>query len=321
MSTSVKDSDLFSRNKDLADILNLIANYYKIDIDTFRARAFFNASSKIAKHPNAILTGKQAREELSGIGESIETAIDEFIETGTIERLEDLEEKYKDKKEIIDYFLSFYGIGPVTAIKFFNKGYKTVDDIWDSGELTEAQKTGIIWSQHIKHQIERAEMEKIRDKIGELLNPYGITWEITGSFRRGESTSGDIDLLIVEQPDLNMDGVVVLLSSIMPARLAQGNTKFMGVVKLDDDHLGHRIDIRLVPKESWAYALMYFTGSQKFNILIRQRAIEKGLSLNEYGLYNKNKNNISSEKEEDIFKALELKYIPPNERTRDIDVL
>ena len=93
----------------------------------------------------------------------------------------------------------------------------------------------------------------------------------------------------------------------------------MGIVRLSDQYNGHRIDIRLIEPQSYAAALMYFTGSQRFNILMRQRAIALRLTLNEYGLFSIDNNSpypINSE--EDTFRALGVRYMSPRERTRDM---
>ena len=95
----------------------------------------------------------------------------------------------------------------------------------------------------------------------------------------------------------------------------------MGIVQLDDQHNGHRIDIRLVEPKSYIFALLYFTGSQRFNILMRQRAIELGMTLNEYGLYDNKGVSQPANSEEDIFNILRIKYIPPEARTRTIGLL
>jgi len=312
--------DPLSRNKELADMLNLIASYYTIARDTYRARAFNNASVKIAAHQYAILSGAQARQELTGIGDSIQTAIDEYIATGTIQRLQELQARFPDRKETIDFFRSFYGIGPVTAVKFYDQGLRTLEDLWFRGNLNEAQKIGIMWREHIGVPIPRAEMDSINVKIGSILDPYGIYWVIAGSYRRGEPSSNDIDLLVESRPDLNMDGLISLLRPILPANLAVGKTKYMGLIRLSEDVNGHRIDIRLVEPNSFAAALMYFTGSQRFNILMRQRAIELGMTLNEYGLFRAGAP-LPITSEENIFTALRVQYLTPEQRTRTLNAL
>lgn len=317
----MEDFDPLARNKDLSDVLSLIGSYYIMAKDSYRAKAFNTAADKIAQHQNIILTGAQARKELSGIGDSIQQAIDEYINTGTVKRLQELETQFHDRKIVINYFMSFYGIGPVTAVKFYNQGFRTLEDLWFKGNLADAQKTGIIWRDHINHRIMRDEMNTINSKIGSILDPYQIKWVITGSYRREEPSSGDIDILVQSRSDFNMDGLVTIMASILPASLANGPTKFMGILRLDDSHYGHRVDIRLIDKSSWAAALMYFTGSQRFNILMRQRAIEFGWTLNEYGLYDNNANPIQVETEEDIFIKLRVKYIPPKDRIKTLNNL
>jgi len=316
------DVDIFSANKDLVNILELIGSYYTLSRDTYRAKAFNNASAKIATLHHSFLSGAELRNEITGIGVSIESAIDEFLATGTILRLKDLESQYPDRKQIIDLFTSFYGIGPITAIKLYDRGFRTVEDLWFKGNLTSAQKIGIQWRDHINVPIEREEMDVIYGKIRDIFNVYGIKWEITGSYRRGELYSNDIDLLVESQEDLNMSGVIVLLGELLVESLAQGETKFMGIFKLGDKNNGHRIDIRLLSPESYIPGLMYFTGSQAFNILMRQRANHLNMTLNEYGLYGTNglsTPNIITE--QSIFKVLGVKYLQPVERIRNIDSL
>lgn len=315
------DVDLLARNKDLADKLGLIAGYYTMARDTYRAKSFTNATTQIGQYPYAIMSGAQARRDIKGIGDSIETAINEYLTTGTIQRLEELQGKFQEQRKTIDWLLSFYGIGPVTAIKLYNQGVRTLDDLWFQGNLTEAQKIGVMWRDHINLRIPKEEMNIIHERIGSILNPYVIKWNIAGSYRREETSSGDIDVLVESRPDFNMDGLIQLLKPILPATLAQGPTFYRGIVRIDDQHNGHRIDIRLVSGEDYPAALMYFTGSQRFNILMRQRAIEFGLTLNEYGLYNQYNQPQNVTSEEDIFRILRVQYIPPVQRTKTLATL
>ena len=90
--------------------------------------------------------------------------------------------------------------------------------------------------------------------------------------------------------------------------------------RISEEYWGHRVDIRIVEPESFPYALLYFTGSQRFNILCRQRALALGMVLNEYGLYLKNKPILASS-EAEIFSLLKIRYLEPQERTRNLDHL
>jgi DNA polymerase/3'-5' exonuclease PolX len=317
------DADPLNHNKELADLLSLISQYYSWSSDPkdkYKAKSFYNASINIANHPIAILSGAQARSEVKGVGKSIAEVIDEYFETGSVQRLIDLETKFQNQTATIDLFRSVYGIGPVTAFKLYNQGYRTLEDLWYRAPLTQAQKIGIQWYEHLKLPIARTEMDLINQTIGSYLDPYGIKWEITGSYRRQEPFSNDIDILVQAQPDLNLLGVVTVLRDILPADLAMGPTKYMGVLRLPE-YNGHRIDIRLVPPQNWPFALMYFTGSQRFNILMRARAIQLKYKLNEYGLYDSHNQPLPASSEDDIFHWLHVTYLPPIARTRTLQSL
>lgn len=311
------DAEDISPNKAIADSLALVASYYSMKLDKNRARTFFNASSKIAQS-TLITKGSQART-LGGIGDSVEQYIDQFLKTGYPDRLRELETEFKDRKQIIDYFRSFFGIGPVKAVKMYNEGLRTLEDIWLHGNLTDAQKLGIMWRDHINLRIPREEIVLIESTLAPLLSD--LQWNITGSYRRGELDSGDIDILISATPGLTMDNVITRLAEYLPATLAMGSSKFLGMFRLNNDYNGHRIDILLVKPNQYASALMYFTGSQRFNILMRNRAIEFDCTLNEFGLYDKNNILIPTNTEEDIFNILGVSYLSPEERTRTLSSL
>ena len=104
------DTDFLARNKDLADKLALIAGYYTMARDTYRAKSFSNASQVIGQYPYPIVSGAQARRDIKGIGASIEEAINEYLTTGTIQRLDQLQSQFAEQRKTIDWLLSFYGI-------------------------------------------------------------------------------------------------------------------------------------------------------------------------------------------------------------------
>lgn len=232
-----------------------------------------------------------------------------------------------EDKEIIDYFSSFYGIGPVKALKLFNLGYRTLEQLWDDRDkvLTKAQQDGIIWRNHIPVRIPRDEMFLIYDIISSIFHTDDITFDIAGSFRRKETSSGDIDLLIMKKEGLYMDIIIDLLSDYLPVIFTKGELKSSGMFRLSEDFYGHRIDILLIEEESWPLALLYFTGSATFNPLIREHARKLGYKLNEYNLVkylpNDNEEIIKIETEKDVFDELELQYLFPQERTNDLKEL
>jgi DNA polymerase/3'-5' exonuclease PolX len=321
--TTESDTDFPDRNAQISNILGLIGSYYKISgsSDKFRATAFINAANKIADNPTIILSGQQAQAEIEGIGSSIAEVIDDFISTGKSTRLLDLEKRFSDEKSTINLFMTVHGIGPVTAFKFYNKGYRTIEDLISLAPLNDTQKIGIKWRTDVIQKIPRYEIDLIDKEVSEKLQSYRIEHVITGSYRRGDKSSNDIDVLIEFNDKLTMKKLLQILSPLIVDTLSIGDTKFMGILQSKFSTVGHRIDIRIVPPVSWPFALMYFTGSQRFNILMRQRAIDIGLRMNEYGIYDKYGQPMKARDEEDIFNILKVSYIPPEKRIKTINSL
>lgn len=323
---------LADRNKELADFLDLLSSYYTMAKDTYRAKTFTNASAQIREYPTAIVSGAQARRELNRIGDSTEIEIDSFLRTGTSARLQELEARFADRKATIDYFRSFYGIGPVKAVDYYNQGFRTWEDLWLRAPLTTATRMAIYWQNHLSLRIERSEMDLINQRLATILDPYGIKWTIAGSYRRGEPSSGDIDILVESRPDLDMSGMAYLLKDLIPLSdlgeagsypsiLAQGPVLMMGILRLNDQYKAHRFDVKFISPLSYAYALMHFTGSKEFNVLIRQKSLNQGLHMNEYILYRKVGTVYTlylAETELDIFQSLGLQYLEPSQRVRNL---
>ena len=156
---------------------------------------------------------------------------------------------------------------------------------------------------------------KILEK--DLLTKKEIKYDFVGSYRRGKKSMGDIDIIIIETPKFNLKSYIDSLNTLgyIKGILALGKNKFMGIVQLDDKP-ARRLDILIAPVDEYYYSLLYFTGSNIFNIGMRSYVKNKfGLSLSEHG-FDKNKPIIKSEK--DIFEYLKLKYVEPKNRTNFI---
>jgi DNA polymerase (family 10) len=131
--------------------------------------------------------------------------------------------------------------------------------------------------------------------------------ELAGSFRRRRDTVGDLDLLAsAEDSGPVMDRLAA--HPLVEKVLARGETKQR--VRLKS---GLELDLRVVPEESYGAALQYFTGSKAHNIVMRRRAQERGLKINEYGVY-KGEKSIAGRTEEDVYESVELPWIPPELR-------
>ena len=142
---------------------------------------------------------------------------------------------------------------------------------------------------------------------------------MVGSYRRKNKDMGDIDILIKDIDGFKLNLLIDKLKEkgYLIESLANGKNKFMGICKLSGIENARRIDILVANNTYYYFALLYFTGSYQFNILMRRKALEMGYSLSEYGL-----KDIKSDKlieldiksEEEIFKILDMKYVIPSNR-------
>jgi DNA polymerase/3'-5' exonuclease PolX len=155
--------------------------------------------------------------------------------------------------------------------------------------LTHHQLIGLKYYDEFQKRVSRKDIDHIGITIQSFIEKFekkhklSIEGKICGSYRRGCADSGDIDLLIKGDDKFNLIDFVHFLTDekfLVDHLTEKGTTKYMGVTNTKN-----RIDIRFVPKESWGAALMYFTGSKTFNMLVRAKALEMGYTLEEYGVY------------------------------------
>ncbi len=160
-------------------------------------------------------------------------------------------------------------------------------------------------------------MDQIKNVIDKIATKLGITYEICGSYRRGEVDSGDIDCLIKGCIKDNLSSIITELvnDGFIVGHLAIGASKYMGIIKLTKDSNARRIDLMVVAPESWPYATLYFTGSKKLNVIMRTKALDLGLSMNEYGMVNHRDVPYPAKTEADIFKYLDMEYLKPTKRS------
>lgn len=296
-------------NEQLANIFDDMATEFKDD--RFRHRAYQNAAAAIRRHPNRITSGAQAQKEIAGVGKSIAAKIDEVIRTGKLQFLEQRPPEKKEKAEVIKIFEKIYGVGPVTAEKWYDRGYHTLEDLAKVyGEMTAAQQLGYHYYHQLNTKIPRQEIKFLDDLLKTVWN--GVTFEITGSYRRGEAQSSDIDI-IVKNATLNFILQPLIDRGMILGHLAHGANKYLGIIKIHD--IARRIDILLVDEESWPYALLHFTGSKQLNVMMRTKAQAMGLSMNEFGMTDEKGKKYLAKTEEDIFNYLGIPYLPPNQRS------
>lgn len=293
-----------------------------------RINSFVKARDSINGYNKPITSGAMALHDIDGVGKGIATRIDEYLKTGT---LLELQGAITPEEQIIAELMTVEGIGEANALRLIKDYHVTgLEDLkakYKSGQLkigknqlTHSMTVGLDYYDDIKTRMSWAEADEITKQIHKLL-PSVINIQFCGSYRRKRPTCGDLDVLITyDGDDKNfLKYIVKLLDSILVGHLTvDGTTKYMGVCKLRPELPGHRIDIRLVPSCCLGAAMLYFTGSGKFNKIMRYFANQRGYTLNEYGLY-KYVNGLKGDlvpaaTEEDIFEILNLVYLTPEQR-------
>jgi len=178
-------------------------------------------------------------------------------------------------------------------------------------ELTHHQLIGVKYYHDLLKRID----SKIIYEVEQYLKKFDFKFNICGSYRRKKENSGDIDILILEEKKTLKDIVKILTEDkfIIDNLTDDGKTKYMGICKTPKSH-AMRIDIRLIPKQSYPFALLYFTGSKKTNTYMRNIAIKAGYKLSEYGLFDKKNTLIPLETEQAIFEFLHIPYLSPEKR-------
>lgn len=288
-----------SPNEGITDFLTELANYERnVNRAIHKYNAYRKAASVISKYPQKIKNGEEAKK-LDGVGKEIAKKIDEFLQTGTLKKLEKI--RNDDTSSSINFLTRVTGIGPAAARKFFDEGVKTLEDLKKiEHKLNHHQQIGLKYFEEFEKRIPRSEMTKMETLILQELELVDTEYigTICGSYRRGAESSGDIDILLThpnytsvdeKQPKL-LHAVVEHFESIgfITDTLSKGDTKYMGVCQLqqkdedEEEYLHRRIDIRLIPKDQYYCGVLYFTGSDIFNKNMRTHALEKGFTLNEY---------------------------------------
>ena len=301
---------------------------------TFKARSYNRASDAIASLSTNIeeiykKEGLNGLLQVPSIGKAIAAKIEEYISTGKIRYFEDLKSKTPVNLDEF-YSLEGMGIGPKTIKALYNNL-----QIKDLSELENAAKEGRIQKvAGFSQKKEQAILEKIqffkkgraRFLLGEiyplvkqiesrLANFKGVKKAIAaGSFRRMKETIGDIDYLVVVASNSDEDSTKVMdyFASMPEISEVIGKGQSKTFVRLNN---GMDADLLVVPEESFGSALQYFTGSKEHGIAMRKVALSKGLHLNEWGIFDKNKNRIvAGSTEEEVYQVLDLEWIPPEMR-------
>ncbi len=313
------------QNPDIARLFDEVADLLEIQgANPFRVRAYRNAARIVRDYPEplaeVVRSGKHDLTEISGIGDDLAEKITAIVTTGELPLRKELAAQLPPG--LLD-LLRIPGLGPKRVKELHDKLHVTsaadLAEAVEAGKVEELKGFGPKMVEKIRAglaQAERVERRLLLDEaeaqatglVAYLKAGGGIRdLEVAGSYRRRRETVGDLDVLAT-----CADGTAVMSRFAaypdVAAVLAQGPTR--ATVRLRG---GLQVDLRAVEPDAYGAALLYFTGSKAHNVALRQLAQEKGLKLNEYGLY-RGERRVAAATEAEIYRALGLDWIPPELR-------
>jgi DNA polymerase (family 10) len=316
-------------NLHIANAFDLIADILDFQgANPFRVRAYRNSSRTIRDYPEPLAAmvelGKEKLKSIDGIGDDLAAKIITLVTTGSLPMLEELKAQVPDS---VLALLRIPGVGPKKAAALHKElGIKTLADLkaaCEAGQVAKLKGFGAKTQQIILDGIGFAQTTTLRlmwaeadHIVADLREHFGgcksiEQLEFTGSYRRGKETVGDLDILVVAATPAEAMDCLAAYPEVTQV-LARGDTKMS--VRIQP---GFQVDLRVVPAESYGAALQYFTGSKEHNVILRGRAKDKGLKINEYGVFRvkgEKETRIAGATEKEVYDTLGLPVFPPEVR-------
>ena len=311
-------------NKEVAGVLEEIALLLELAGENpFKARTYANMARRLETWEEEVetLVDEGRLRDIPGLGDALESKITELVTEGSLKYHEDLRKQFPESlfelfgiqglgAKKIKALYDELGIdsmakletackdGKVADLKGFGK--RTQDKILEGIEFASTQ------SGQFRVDVAWAEADRLRDLLGGLKGVKRL--EVAGSLRRCKELVKDIDVLVASGDPKPIMKAFVEAEGVV--RVTGHGEKKSSVVL----ESGLNADLRVVSDEEFAFALAYFTGSKEHNVVMRQRAKERGLKLNEYGLFKEDDTRINCKDEKALYKALGLPFIPPELR-------
>lgn len=324
-----------SRNDEVASLLEEFADRLEATGVEYKPAAYRRAAENVREHPTPIedLTadGEAAVAEIDRVGDAIAAKVVEYFETGEIEELEELRSELPVDMAALT---AIEGVGPKTVGTLYEElGITTLDEMEsaaEAGEIREVKGFGAKTEESILENVPFARESRKRTRLGDarpvaddalayLADVDGVSRvEVCGSIRRWKDTIGDIDLLVAsDEREPIVDAFVDWPTADATIEAGTGKAS----VRAD----GTRVDLRVVDDAEFGAALQYFTGSKAHNVAVRNRAIDRGLKLNEYGLFDVSDvadpdagrrvgDRVAGETEAGVYGALDMAFVPPELR-------
>jgi DNA polymerase (family 10) len=315
------------RNDELADQLELLADLSELEgEDSFRVLAYRRAATRIRETggPVAQLALEGKAKALQGIGKTIEEKIVEVVETGEMKAL--AKRKALVPEEVVK-FMRLPGLGPKTARRIWKElGVTTLAELKQAAEQERLRGLAGLGARS-EEKILKALAEEPKDPresrrlLGDGLpvllelveelraHPAAVKVSEAGSARRRRETFRDLDVIATSTDPPALIEHFVARENVASV-VAKGDTK--ATVITND---GLRLDLRVVPPESYGNLLQHFTGSKEHNVALREDAVRRGLSVSEYSVTNtETGEEFTAADEEELYAHLGYAYIPPELR-------
>jgi DNA polymerase (family 10) len=316
-------------NLRISEVFDLVADLLEFQgANPFRVRAYRNAARTIHDYPEQMqaIVGQSDRDlsDIPGLGKDLAEKVSTLSTTGSLPLLEELQSQVPHS---VLSLLRIPGLGPKKAALLFKElNIATLDQLRAACEAHEVQKlkgfaakteetilSGIALAQTAGERMLWADADAYAQAIKTYLQacPSVELLEVAGSYRRGKDTIGDLDFLVVSR---DVDKVMDHFAGFpdLAGVMGRGPTKI--AIRLSG---GLQVDMRVVPPESFGAALVYFTGSKGHNIILRSLAKDRGLKINEYGVFRVDASGetlIAGRAEKDVYGTLGLPWIPPELR-------
>lgn len=295
----------------------------------FKTRAYTNAARAVENlaEPLAQMVAEDRLSEVKGVGEGIAKKIKELVETGKLAYYEELKASIAPGLVAL---LDIPGLGP-KKIQALNKklgvdSVEALEQACKDGKVAKLDGFGEKTQTNLLEGIEQRRLYASKHLLSDALrvaeplleslrqHPEVIRCSTAGSLRRSKEVIGDIDLLASSKKPTEVIAYFVQQPGILKV-VAQGDTKASVILEG-----GIQSDLRVVSDKEYPFALAYFTGSKEHNIVMRQRAIARGLRLNEYGLFKSKEETrdpqllVGCQDEAEIYEQLDLACVPPELR-------
>jgi DNA polymerase (family 10) len=316
-------------NDRIADAFDEMADILEFQgANPFRVRAYRNAARTVRDYPESIpslvQSGTRPLTDIVGIGKDLADKIAVLVNTGELPQLTELQAQVP---KTVLHIMRLPGIGPKKAAALTKELHiQTLDQLQAAcagGKVRLLKGFGAKTEEMILKGMTLAQSAHVRmywadaDHMAQALREHLSACrsirelELTGSYRRGKETVGDLDILVVSADA----GEVMDRLAEFPETatvLGRGDTK-MSIRA----HSGLQVDLRVVPAESYGAALQYFTGSKDHNVVLRGLAKQRGLKINEYGVFRvrgDKEQYIAGATEADVYATLDLPVFPPELR-------